>query len=90
MGTQSLRAGRSILSGPGVLVLIALAVAHPMRELLVGLNESGHRVRQFGVGGGEGYIGPQKLSQNSLICGSCRIEGVNIFIKVSSRPVQTI
>ena len=90
MGKQSLRAGRSILLGPGVLVLIALAFALPTRELFVGLNDSGHRVRQFGVGGGEGYIGPQKLSQNSLICGSCRSEGVKIFIEVSSRPIQTI
>ena len=41
IGAQSLRAGKSILSGPGV--LIALAVAYPTRELLVDLNEAGHR-----------------------------------------------
>ena len=41
MGVQSLGAGRSILSGPGALV--ALTVENPTRELIVGLNEDGHR-----------------------------------------------
>ena len=38
MGAQSLRAGQSIVLGPGVLMLIALAFAHLTRELLSGLN----------------------------------------------------
>ena len=88
MGSQSLRAGRIILLGPGV--LIALAVSNPARELLVGLNEAGHRGRQFGVGGGEGGIGPQQLFQNIIIRGRSRIEGVKIFVKFSSRPSWTI
>ena len=46
---QSIRAGRSILTDQGVLIL--LSFAHPTRELLVGLDEAGHRGRQFGVGG---------------------------------------
>ena len=37
-GAQSLRAGQSIVSGPGVLMLIALTFVHPNRELLVGFN----------------------------------------------------
>ena len=49
MGTQSLRAGSSILSAPGVLVLIALAVAHPTREFFVGLNEAGHRGQKLAL-----------------------------------------
>ena len=52
MGSQSLREERHILSGPGV--LIDLAVAHPTRELFVGLNEAGNRSRQLSVGGGDG------------------------------------
>ena len=41
MVAQSLMAGRIILSGSGI--LIAFAVAHSTGELLVGLNEVGHR-----------------------------------------------
>ena len=61
MGTQSLRAGRSILLGPGGLVLIDLAVVHLTRKFLVGLNEAGQRGLQFGVGEGEGCIGPKQF-----------------------------
>ena len=50
MGSQSLRSGRSIFSGTGV--FIVLAVTNPARELLVGLNKDGHRGQQFGIGGG--------------------------------------
>ena len=41
MGAQILRAVRSILLGP--CVLISLVVAHPTRDLLVGLKEAGQR-----------------------------------------------
>ena len=50
MGEQSLRVEGSILSGPGV--LIVLAVTHPKGDLIVGLNEAGHRGQKFGVCGG--------------------------------------
>ena len=68
----------SILLGLGV--FIALAVAHSTRELLAGLNEAVHRVQQFGVGDGEGCIGPQQFFQHSLLRGISRSEGVKIFI----------
>ena len=81
---------RIILLGPGVLVFIALAVSHPMRELIVGLNEAGHRDQKFGVGGGEVCIGPHQFFQNSLLPGSCSSKGVKIFVDFSNRPVRTI
>ena len=59
MGAQSLRSGRSIILVPSV--WIYLAVAHTMRELLVGLNEFGHRGQQLGVVGGEVGIGPYQF-----------------------------
>ena len=64
MGAQSIREGRSILSCLGV--FIVLAVTHPTRELLVGLNEAGYGGQQFCVGGGEGGIGPHQLFQRSI------------------------
>ena len=90
MGKYSLRAGRSILSGPGVLVLIFLAVDHPTRELLIGLNEAGHSGQKFGIGGGEGCIGTHQFLYNSILRGSCRREGVKIFVEVGNQPVRTI
>ena len=78
------------LAGKGVLVLIALVVSHPTRELLVGLNGAFHRGQKFGVGGDEGCIGSHQLFQNSLLHGSCRSKDVEIFVEVSNRPVQTI
>ena len=84
MGAQSLRAGRSILSGP--VVLIDLEFAHLTRELLVGLNEPGHRRRQIGVGGGECGTGPHQFSQNSLLPGRIRSKGVKLFVEVIRRP----
>ena len=86
MVIKSLREGRSILSGPGVLVLVALAVSHPAREFLIGINEACHRGRKFGVGGGEGCIGPHQFFQNSIL----HSKGVKIFVDISSRPVRTI
>ena len=50
IGAHSLRAGWSILLGPGVLIVVA--VAHLTRELLVDLNEADHRGQKFGVGDG--------------------------------------
>ena len=88
MGAQSLREGRSILLV--LCVFIALAVAHPTIELLVGLNDAGHRGQKSGVGGGEGCIAPHQLFQHSILRGSSRSEGVKIFIKVSGRPGWTI
>ena len=90
MGTHSLRAGSSILSVTGVFILITLAVAHSTRELLVGINEAGHRGRKFVVGGGEGCIGLHQLSQKNILHGSCRSEGVEIFVEVGIRPVLNI
>ena len=88
MEAHILRAGRIILSGTGV--LIVLEVTHPTRELLVGLNEADHRGQKFSVGGGEGGIGPHQFFQHSLLSGRSRIEGIEIFFEVSSRPGRTI
>ena len=88
MGDQSLRAGQSIFSGP--CVLIVLAVTNLTREFLVGLNEAGHRGQQFGVGGGEVFIGSHQFFQNSILRGCYRSEGVEIFVEVINRPVRTI
>ena len=88
MGAHSHRAERIILLGPSF--WIYLAVAHLTRELLVGLNEAGHRGQQLGVGGGEGGTGPHQFFQHSLLCGSIRSKGVKIFVKSSSEPGWTI
>ena len=88
MGAQSLRAGRIVLSGPGVLII--LAVTDLTREFLIGLNEAGHRCRQLSVGGGEGGIGPHQLYQHSIISVRISSEGVEIFVEISSRPGRTI
>ena len=88
MGEHSLRAGRSILLDP--VVLIAFAVAHLTRELLVGLNEDGHRGLQLGVGVSEGCIVPHQSFHRIILFGSSRSEGVKIFIEVSSRHGWTI
>ena len=68
IGAQSIRAGRSLLSCPSV--LIVLSVTHPTRELLISLIEAGHRGRQFSVDGGEGGIGPHQFYQHSLLSDS--------------------
>ena len=81
MGAQSLRSGRSILLGTGVFIVVV--VTHSTRELLVGLNEAGHRGRQFGIGGGDGCIGPLQFFQHSLLSGGSHREGVEIFVEVS-------
>ena len=88
MGAQSLRVGRSILLGLGV--LIYLEVSHPTREFLIGLNEAVHRGRKFGAGGGKGGIVPHQFFQNSILRGCYRSEGVEIFVEVINRPVRTI
>ena len=88
MGAQSLRVGRSILLGLGV--LIYLVVSHPTREFLIGLNEAVHRGRQVGVGGGKGGIVPHQFFQNILLSGIRYSEGIQIFVEVSSRPGWTI
>ena len=54
-----------------------------MRELLVGLDEAGHRGRKGG-------IGPHQLFQLIFLSGSSCSEGVKIFFEFSSRPVWTI
>ena len=65
--TDSLKLERSIFLGLGVLVLIALAVAHLMREFLVDLNEAVHKGRKFSVGGVEVCIGSHQFFQNNLL-----------------------